>query len=179
MPRMARVVVPGIPHHLTQRGNHREDIFFNDGDRQRYLQLLLEYSAKHGMKTLAYCLMTNHVHLVSVPTGADTFARAMKPVNLRYAQHVNWNKGICGRLWQGRFFSCPLDEEHLWAAIRYVERNPVRVRLARRAEQYPWSSAAAHCGLRSDPVLAPLPELRPFWTADWSGWLAEKEDEKM
>jgi putative transposase len=176
---MARVVVPGIPHHLTQRGNRREDVFFGDDDRQRYLQLLLEYSAKHGMETLAYCLMTNHVHFVSVPARADSLARVFKPVDLRYTQHVNWNQGISGRLWQGRFFSCPLDEEHLWAAIRYVERNPVRARLVRKAEHYPWSSAAAHCGGRTDPVLAPLPEPRPLGAANWPAWLAEKEDEKM
>ena len=123
---MARVVVPGIPHHLTQRGNRREDVFFCDGDRQRFLQLLLEYSAKHGMEILAYCLMTNHVHFVSVPAQADSLARVMKPVDLPYAQHVNWNQGICGRLWQGRFFSCPLDEEHLWAAIRQLFRLSIR-----------------------------------------------------
>ena len=179
MPRMARIVIPGIPHHLTQRGNRREDVFFDDDDRQRYLQLVLEYSAKHGMETLAYCLMTNHVHFVSVPARADSLARVFKPVDLRYTQHVNWVHGISGRLWQGRFYSCPLDEEHLWAAIRYVERNPVRARLVRKAENYPWSSAAAHCGLRVEPMLAPLPAGRPAETADWSRWLAEKEDEKM
>jgi len=131
---MARVVVPGIGHHLTQRGNRREEVFFDDGERQRYLQLLLEYSAKHGMEILAYCLMTNHVHLVAVPARIDSLARGMKSLDLRYAQHVNWHQGICGRLWQGRFLSCPLDEDHLWAAIRYVERNPVRARLVRKAE---------------------------------------------
>ena len=179
MPRMARVVVPGLPHHLTQRGNRREDVFFDDRDRQRYLQLLFEYSAKHGLNTLAYCLMTNHVHFVSVPAQADSLARVFKPVDLRYAQHVNWVHGLSGRLWQGRYFSCPLDEEHLWAAIRYVERNPIRARLVRKAEHYPWSSAAAHCGGHLDPILAPLPERRPPGTADWGAWLAEREDEKM
>jgi len=176
---MARVVVPGIPHHLTQRGNRREDVFFRDDDRQRYLQLLIEYSAKHEMVTLAYCLMTNHVHLVGVPARPDTLARVMKPVNLRYAQHINWDQGISGRLWQGRFFSCPMDAEHLWAAIRYVERNPVRARLVRRAEDYPWSSAAAHCGGRNDPILGRLMVPRPAETADWSAWLAQREDKGM
>ena len=150
---MARVVVPGLPHQLTQRGNRREDVFFGDADRQRYLQLLIEYSDKHGLVTLAYCLMTNHVHFVSVPARADSLARVFKPVDLRYAQHINWTQGISGRLWQGRFFSCPLDDEHLWAAIRYVERNPVRARLVRKPEDYPWSRAQAHCGMRGDPIL--------------------------
>ena len=120
MPRIARVVIPGIPHHLTQRGNRREDVFFADSDRQRYLELLLEYSAKHGLETLAYCLMTNHVHLVCVPARVDSLSLVLKPLDLRYAQHVNWTHGISGRLWQGRYFSCPLDDEHFWAAIRYV-----------------------------------------------------------
>ena len=131
------------------------------------------------MVTLAYCLMTNHVHFVSVPARADSLARVFKPVDLRYAQHINWTQGISGRLWQGRFFSCPLDDEHLWAAIRYVERNPVRARLVRKAEDYPWSSAQAHCGMRDDPVLGPLPERRPPETSTWTTWLAARDDEKM
>ena len=126
MPRMARVVIPGCPHHLTQRGNRREDVFFTAADRQRYLELLAEYAEKHGLAVQAYCLMTNHVHLVVVPRAEASLGAALKPVHMRYAQHVNWTQHIGGRLWQGRFFSCPLDEEHLWAAVRYVECNPVR-----------------------------------------------------
>jgi len=179
MPRIARVVIPGIPHHVTQRGNRRENVFFEDSDRQRYLQLLLEYCAKHGLKTLAYCLMTNHIHLVCIPVRADALASVFRPLDLRYTQHVNWSQHISGRLWQGRFFSCALDDEHLCAAIRYVERNPVRARIVRKAEHYAWSSAAAHCGLRSDPLLSPLPAAVPVRTEDWSRWLAEKDDEKM
>ncbi len=116
MPRMARVVVAGIPHHITQRGNRREDVFFCDDDRQRYLQLLLEYSAKHELETLAYCLITNHVHLVCVPAREESLSLVSKPLDMRYAQHVNWTHGISGRLWQGRFYSCVLDEDHLWAS---------------------------------------------------------------
>jgi putative transposase len=178
MPRIARVVVPGSPLHVTQRGNRREDVFFSDDDRQRYLQLLLEYSMKHKLETLAYCLMTNHVHLVCVPTREESLSLVLKPVNMRYAQHVNWRFGISGRLWQGRFYSCVLDDEHLWAAIRYVERNPVRARMVRKAENYPWSSAAAHCGLREDPVLSPLPK-GGLPESEWAAWLTEKDDETM
>lgn len=178
MPRMARVVVPGVPHHLTQRGNRRENVFFCDDNRQRYLHLLLEYATKYELLTLAYCLMTNHVHLVAIPLRAQSLALVFMPLDLRYAQYINWNLGISGRLWQGRFFSCPLDVPHFWASIRYVERNPVRARIVSRAEHYPWSSAAAHCGLRSDPLLSPLPSPQPAETSDWSAWLAESEDEK-
>jgi putative transposase len=176
MPRIARVVVPGFAHHVTQRGNRRENVFFSDGDRQRYLQLLLEYSQKHGLTTLAYCLMTNHVHLVCVPAKAESLSEVFSPVNLRYAQHVNRTQKIDGRLWQGRFFSCAMDDPHLWTAIRYVERNPVRAGLAQRAERYPWSSAAAHCGLRVDPMLSPLPPGLAVTPAGWAEWLAQEED---
>jgi putative transposase len=179
MPRIARVVVPGLAHHVTQRGNRRENVFFSDEDRQRYLQLLIEYADKAGLQILAYCLMANHVHLVCIPADVKSLAVVFKPVHTRYAQYVNRKLGICGRLWQGRFFSCPLDESHLWAAIRYVERNPVRASMVRKAEDYPWSSAAAHCGVRSDPVLFPLPEPRPAPGAGWSAWLIGEDDGVM
>ena len=179
MPRIARVVLPGIPHHVTQRGNRREDVFCEDADRQRYLQLLIEYSVKHGLEILAYCLMTNHIHLVCIPDRADTLECVFRPLDLRYTQHFNWSQGVSGRLWQGRPFSCALDDEHLWAAIRYVERNPVRARMVRKAEHYAWSSAASHCGLRGDPLLSPLPGKVPVAIDGWSSWLADKEDEKM
>ena len=179
MPGIARAVVPGIAHHVTQRGNRREDIFFAEADRQRYLQRRLAYSSKHGLKVLAYCLMTNHVHLVCIPEKVQTFGLVFRPLDLRYTQHINLSLGLTGRLWQGRPFSCALDDEHLIAAVRYVERNPVRARMVRKAEQYPWSSAAAHCGLRADPLLSPLHGLVPVRTEDWSSWLAEKEDEGL
>jgi putative transposase len=123
--------------------------------------------------------MTNHIHLVCVPALVDSLSSVLKPVDMRCAQHVNWTHGISGRLWQGRFFSCPLDDEHFWAAIRYVERNPVRARMVRRAEDYAWSSAAAHCGLREDPVLLRLPKKRPAEAVDWSAWLAEEDETEM
>ncbi len=160
MPRIARVVIPGIPHHVTQRGNRREDVFSEDNDRQRYLRLLLEYSAKHGLKTLAYCLMTNHIHLVCIPERADTLASVFRPLDLRYTQHFNWSQRISGRLWQGRPFSCALDDAHLCAALRYVERNPVRARMVRKAEHYAWSSAAAHCGRAAIPCCYPCRDFK-------------------
>ncbi len=175
MPRIARAVVSRAPHHITQRGNRREDVFFSDADRMRYLELLAHYADKHGLDILAYCLMGNHVHLVATPQRDSSLAAALKPVHLRYAQHVNWSQGLAGRLWQGRFFSCPLDEAHFWSAVRYVERNPVRARIVRYAENYPWSSAATHCGLRDQRFLSN----RANWTDridDWSAWLRQKED---
>jgi putative transposase len=171
---MARVVIPGCPHHVTQRGNRREDVFFTAGDRERYVEWLGEYAAAHGLEVQAYCLMTNHLHLVVVPKAEASLGAAMKPLGMRYAQHVNGVPGLGGRLWQGRFFSCPLDDERLWAAVRYVERNPVRTGMVDVAEAYRWSSAAAHCGLRQNAVLSDSCELLSrLGPQRWSQWLRE------
>lgn len=146
MPRLARTVFAGIPHHITQRGNRRENVFFTDDDRHLYLKWLTEYCERHQVEVLAYCLMTNHVHLVLVPSTETGLQQVLKPLHMRYAQHVNRCRGWKGHVWQGRYFSSPLDESYTWAAIRYVERNPIRARMVRKAERYRWSSAAGHCG---------------------------------
>ena len=136
MPRVARTVFAGLPHHVTQRGNRREDVFFTDDDRRTCLAWLKAYCDEHAVAILAYCLMTNHVHLIAVPDSEDGLHRALKPLHTRYAQRINRSRGWHGHVWQGRFFSSPLDEPYLWAALRYVERNPVRARMVRRAETY-------------------------------------------
>ena len=175
MPRLARPVFAGVPHHVTQRGNRRENVFFSDADREAYLEWLSEYGVKHGVEILAYCLMTNHIHVVAVPERGDALERVFRPLHTRYAQRINRLKKWKGHLWQGRFFSSALDETYLWAAIRYVERNPVRARMVRRAENYRWSSAAGHCGERADAVLTQdAGWARQFKSiGDWSKWLAE------
>ena len=180
MPRFARVVCAGVSHHVTQRGNRRGQVFFTRDDRQAYLQWLQEYTGKHEVDVLAYCLMTNHVHLVVVPTTEHALHRVLKPLHMRYAQRVNRARGWKGHVWQGRYFSAVLDESYLWAAIRYVERNPVRAGIVDRAENYAWSSARAHCGLSSDPVLsAKSPWQRQFeGIGDWSAWLAEGDEQQ-
>ena len=147
-------------------------------DYRRYLRLLADYSAERGLDILAYCLMPNHVHLVAVPADDRTLAAVLKPVHLCYAQHVNRSQSCSGRVWQGRFFSCPLDAAHTAAAIRYVECNPVRAGLEPRAVNYEWSSAAAHAGLRRDRLLASGID-RWVPVTDWSGWLAEAEPEDL
>lgn len=178
MPRVARVVFPGVPHHVTQRGNRREDVFFEEEDRAVYLAWLREYARKQKVQILAYCLMTNHVHLIMIPKTAGGLHDVLRPLHMRYAQRINRNRGWSGHLWQGRYFSAPLDEPYTWSAICYVERNPVRAQMVSRAEEYRWSSAAAHCGLRGDPILAEKGE----WSRniasvpDWSKWLAEADD---
>lgn len=178
MPRLSRIVFSGVPHHVTQRGNRREDIFFMDEDREAYLAWLKEYCEKFGVEILAYCLMSNHIHLVAVPATEDGLNRVLKPLHMRYAQRINRARGWKGHLWQGRFFSSPLDEAYLWAAVRYVERNPVRAGMAHHAEDYRWSSAAAHCGKRIDGLLNP----ESGWSKqflemeDWSAWLSEGDE---
>ena len=171
MSRAARIVVPGVPHHVTQRGNRQLEVFFTDADRQQFLQFVLQYSREHRLSVLAYCLMINHDHFICIPSQSNTLESVFKPVHMRYSQYINWQYSTSGQLWQGRFFSCPMDESHLWAAIRYVERNPVRARIVSRAEDYPWSSASPHCGMRSDPLLSPVPESLRLFIANWSDWL--------
>ena len=176
MPRIARVVIPGMPHHVTQRGNRRADVFFCDADRRRYLALLADYAEQYGLSIWAYCLMTNHVHFVAVPRSADSLGRTYRDTHQAYASWLNRRMGDSGHLWQGRFYSCVLYDGHLWAAVRYVERNPVRAGLVRRAERWAWSSAAAHCRQRNDPLLAPIE--MPWPVEDWSAYLQDEDAEE-
>ena len=178
MPRLARSVFAHVPHHITQRGNRRENVFFTDADRRTYLTWLKLYCDEHRVGILAYCLMTNHIHLVAVPTSEEGLERVLRPLHMRYAQRINRRRGWKGHLWQGRFFSSPLDSNYLWAAIHYVERNPVRAKLVRKAENYPWSSAPVHCKLKDDAVLTSDPAWRKQVKSigNWSAWLAEGDE---
>src|SRR4030042_765949 len=133
MPRLARMVIPGVPHHITQRGNNRQDVFFVDDDRRVYLSLLQEPSRRYGLQLLGYCLMSNHVHLIATPARDDSLAKAVGRGHWLYTQYVNRLHGRSGHLWQNRFYSCALDEEHLVAARAYAERNPVRAKLVKQA----------------------------------------------
>ena len=170
MSRVARIVVPGFAHHVTQRGNRRADVFETDADREAYLRFLKTYCAKRGLSVWAYCLMTNHVHLVAVPQEETSLGDALRDAHTVYAMYFNSRTESSGHVWQGRFFSCPLDESHQWAAVRYVEQNPVRAGMADRAEDYPWSSAGAHCGRCDDAVLsADFPARDAI--EDWSAWV--------
>jgi len=174
MARLARVVAAGIPHHVTQRGNRRQAVFFNDGDYAAYKALLAEGCREAGVEVWAYCLMPNHVHLILVPADEGGLRAALAEAHRRYSRRVNFREGWRGYLWQGRFASAPMDEGHLMAAARYVELNPVRARLAASAEGWPWSSARAHLGGRDDGVVVVRP-LLDLWP-DWAGFLAEGLD---
>jgi putative transposase len=180
MPRLARAIAVGCAHHITQRGNNRQDVFFVDEDRQVYLELLQEQAQKYGLEILAYCLMTNHVHVVAIPHAEEALAQAIGRTHFRYTRYINRCHRRSGHLWQGRFYSCALDGRHLWPAIKYVELNPVRAKLGRRAWQYAWSSAALHVDERAESELLNLPRWYKQITADeWRRELAEglTEDE--
>jgi putative transposase len=151
MARLARVVAVGEPHHLTQRGNNRQTTFLDDHDRRTYCRLLAEHAKQVGIRVLGYCLMTNHVHLMAIPERADSFARGLGRAHYRYARAFHERWGGSGHLWQNRFFSCPLDRDHLWTALRYVDLNPLRAGLVEEATAYEWSSARAHVE-RQDPL---------------------------
>ena len=146
MPRTARIVAPGLPHHITQRGNNRQDVFFVDDDRRMYLKILAAQCRRFGTAILGYCLMGNHVHLMAVPARADSLAKAIGRTHWLYARYVNRMHRRSGHLWQNRFYSSAMDEEHALLAMRYTERNPLRAGMCRAARRYRWSSAAAHCG---------------------------------
>ncbi len=172
MPRIARVVAEGVPHHVTQRGNARRLIFDSDTDRLVYLRLLRHYFTLHQCALVGYCLMSNHVHLIAVPSHARSLPVALRDAHGRYATYLNSRQCASGHVWQGRYFSCPLDGTHLWAALRYVERNPARAGMVARPHEYGWSSASAHCGGSDLHGLLALDLWRVEWTAAaWRNFL--------
>ena len=174
MARLARIAVPEVPYHVTQRGNRRQPVFLREADYRTYLTLLQEEAQRWRLQIWAYCLMTNHVHLIVWPERDHSLTRALGETHRRYTRHVNFREGWRGYLWQGRFGSVPLDEDHLVAAMRYVERNPVEAKLVPHAKDYPWSSARAHVDQLADPVLSPC-----FLTEqihDWATFLASAGD---
>lgn len=136
------------------------------------MDLLKEYCDKYAVEVWAYCLMTNHIHLILRPSDSEGLQKVLKPLHMRYAQYINKKKGWKGHLWQGRFFSSALDEAYTHSAIRYVEQNPVRAKMVRQACDYPWSSASAHSGLVDSELLADLPlEYKPADSQAWSNFL--------
>ena len=154
MPRIARAVAIGFPHHVIQRGNNREKIFFAVQTRGKYLAWLEEYARKCEVRILAYCLMTNHVHLLLKPDKTESLAKMMQGINLCYTQYINKRYKRTGRLFEGRYHSCIVDEEnYLWSVARYIEQNPLRAKMVSQPEDYPYSSGRAHISGAKDEVL--------------------------
>jgi putative transposase len=169
MARLARLVIPGLPHHVTQRGNRRQQTFFSDEDYSAYLELMAEWCTGRGVAIWGYCLMPNHVHLIAVPRSEDGLARAIGEAHRRYTRRINFREKWRGYLWQGRFASFVMDEPYLVAAARYVELNPVRAGLVSDARNWRWSSARAHLSGRDDAPVRVAPLLA--MVADWQGLL--------
>lgn len=175
MARLARAVFPGLPHHVTQRGNGRAQTFFEDADYALYRDLLRDGCAAAGVAVWAWVLMPNHVHLILAPGDADGLRRALAPAHRRYAGHIHARLRRTGHFWQGRFGCVAMDEAHAAAALRYVALNPVRAGLAARAQDWPWSSARAQLGLGCDGLT--FAEATRTRAPDFAAQLSEGEDE--
>jgi len=177
VPPMARLVIPGMPHHVTQRGNRRQQTFFNDGDYAAHLELMAEWCREEGVEIWCHCLMPNHIHLIAVPRAEESLRRAIGEAHRRYTRRINFREKWRGYLWQGRFASFVMDEPYLLAAARYAELNPVRAGLVASAEEWPWSSARPHLLGRDDGLVnvAPLLAIAPDWAAFLNSALPEEE----
>ena len=177
MARLPRLVLPGNPHHITQRGNRRERTFFEDGDYALYLDLLAQTAEQAHTEIWSYCLMPNHVHIIAVPSDEDGLRRTFRYVHRHYTGYINARLRTTGHLWQGRFSSVAMDEEHLHQAFRYVALNPVRARLVNRPEDWHWSSVRAHFARADDHVVKVDPALERV--DDFRDFLGEEFDEAM
>ena len=177
MARIARIVIPGIPHHITQRGNRRMETFFAESDYHKYLYLMTEWCNRYRVQVWSYCLMPNHVHLIATPESEDGLRRAIGEAHRRYTRYINFQKGWKGHLWQGRFASFPMNEKYLIATARYIELNPVRAGIVKNAEDYKWSSCRAHIQGKDDILVKvrPLLEIIPDWQELLSTGLPEDD----
>ncbi len=173
MARLARVVVPTYPHHVTQRGNRSQRTFFTDEDYQFYVDLLAKAKAKAEIRIWAYCLMPNHVHLVVVPERADSLSIFFREAHRQYSRRINFRMSWRGHLWQERFHSFVMDESHLIAAVRYVELNPVRARLCEHPDDWRWSSVHAHLAANDDALTSVAPMLERI--ENWRDYLSAKK----
>jgi putative transposase len=175
MARLPRVVIPGIPHHVTQRGNRREQTFFEDGDYELYLDLLSDAAKQAHAEIWGYCLMPNHVHIIIVPSDEDGLRKTFRTVHRTYTGYINARMRTTGHLWQGRFGSVAMDEAHFVSALRYVSLNPVRARLTARADDWRWSSVRAHLAGVDDAVVRVAPGLERV--GNFKAFLDEEFDE--
>jgi putative transposase len=173
MARFRRLVVPGLPHHVTQRGVRRQTTFFDDLDYRRYLEIAKDLLPNSGLQIWAYCLMPNHIHAVVVPQQPDALAGYFGKLHKKYAQITNFRYEWSGHLWQNRFYSVVMDEQHTLTALRYVERNPVRSGITKYPQDWPWSSARGNLQRQSDPLIPGRPALSVV--PNWSDYVSVPE----
>lgn len=166
MARLPRLVIPGLPYHVTQRGNRRQKTFFEDADYALYRDLLAQSAERAGAEIWCYCLMPNHVHIIIVPSDEDGLRRTFADTHRRYTGFINARHRWTGHLWQGRFGAVAMDEAHLAAAVRYVSLNPVRAQLVGRAQDWRWSSVQAHINEQNDPLVTVAPVLARYGRFD-------------
>ena len=176
MVRIARVVLLGYPHHVTQRGNRRQQTFFNNEDYEFYLDLMSEWCGKYQVDIWAYCLMPNHIYLIAVPQTKEGLNLAVGEAHRRYTRRINFREGWRGHLWQGRFASFVMEEFHLLACAKYIELNPVRAGLVKRPEEWPWSSAESHINMKDDGLIKIKP-LVEMVNKPWNEFLSYDVDE--
>lgn len=181
MPRIARVVAVGLPHHITQRGNYQQEVFLSADNRKKYLSWVKKYSFKYGLSILAYCLMPNHVHFIAVPSKNDSLAKTFNTAHMCYSQYFNSRLNQRGHLWQGRFYSCVLNQSHLILAARYIERNPVRAGIVDKPWDWQWSSAASHTNRKIDGLLNAydLFKLVDMSSVSWEKYIDTTEEESF
>jgi putative transposase len=182
MARLARVVLPDYPHHIIQRGNRRQDVFFEQADYEYYLSLLKYWCKQEDIEVWSYCLMTNHIHLIVKPSAKSDLARAIGEVHRRYTQKINKRMHWTGYLWQGRFSSYPMSDEWVLRAAAYIELNPVKAKMVNCAWDYQWSSVHAYLegkdknGLvKTQPMLALVEDWKAFLTGEHTGFSEELE----
>jgi len=174
MPRQARIVIPELPHHITQRGNYQQVVFDSEVDYKQYCEWINEYTNEYNLDILAYCLMPNHVHFIAIPHAEDALAKTFNTAHMRYSHYLNKRRGVKGHLWQGRFYSCILDDAHLYRAIRYVEKNPMRAKMVKQPWDYDYSSAKDHLRQREgEPLIKLNLEYQPIQFHEWKEYLQE------
>lgn len=181
MSRIARVVAVGLPHHITQRGNYQQAVFLDEADKRQYISWIREYSTKYDLSILAHCLMQNHVHFIVVPYKTDSLSKTFNTAHMRYSQYFNEKLKQKGHLWQGRFYSCILDESHLILAARYIERNPVRAGIVEKPWQWLWSSAIEHTDEKAKALIKPgkLLEIIGMLHNSWKEYIDKQEEENL
>jgi len=170
MPRTARIIVPHVPHHIVQRGNNRQNVFWEREDFLKYCGWMNRYAGQYRVDILAYCLMINHVHFIAEPEDETGLSRLLNTLHMRYAQYQNAKRNRSGHLWQGRFVSYPMDRDWLLQAAAYVELDPVKAGMVKRAWDYRWSSVHAHLsGVDRQDIIQP--EKLQSLTGDWKEYL--------